>query len=45
MRIPISEITVNPGRRELDLDDVKELADSIRELGLLHPIIVDKKHT
>lgn len=45
MRIPISEITVNPGRRELDLDDVKELADSIRELGLLHPIIVDKKYT
>ena len=45
MRIPISEITVNPGRRELDLDDVKELADSIRDLGLLHPIIVDKKHT
>ena len=45
MRIPISEITVNPGRRELNLDDVKELADSIRELGLLHPIIVDKKHT
>lgn len=45
MRIPISEITVNSGRRELDLDDVKELANSIRELGLLHPIIVDKKHT
>ena len=45
MRIPISEITVNPGRRELDLDNVKELAESIQELGLLHPIIVDKKHT
>ena len=45
MRIPISEIKVNPGRRELDQEDVKELAGSIRELGLLHPIIVDKKHT
>lgn len=45
MRIPIREITVNPGRRELDLEDVKELAGSIRELGLLHPIIIDKKYT
>lgn len=45
MRIPISEIKVNPGRRELNPEDVKELAGSIRELGLLHPIIVDKKYT
>lgn len=45
MRIPISEINVNPGRRELDPEDVKELAGSIREVGLLHPIIVDKKYT
>lgn len=45
MRIPISEIKVNPGRREVDPEDVKELADSIRDLGLLHPIIVDKKYT
>jgi len=44
MRIPISEIKVNPGRREVDPEDVKELADSIRDLGLLHPIIVDKKY-
>ena len=45
MRIAISEIKVNPGRREVDQENIKELADSIRDLGLLHPIIVDKKYT
>lgn len=45
MRIAISEIKVNPGRREVDQKNIKELADSIRDLGLLHPIIVDKKYT
>ena len=33
--IPINEITVSPGRREAAPGDVKELADSILELGLI----------
>ena len=43
--IPISEITVNPGRREALPGDVKELADSIAEVGLINPIMVDQAHT
>ena len=38
MLVPISEITVNPGRREAAPGDVKELADSILEVGLINPI-------
>ena len=45
MLVPISEITVNPGRREALLGDVKELADSIAEVGLINPIMVDQAHT
>ncbi len=43
--VPISEITVNPGRREAAPGDVKELADSIAEVGLINPIMVDQAHT
>ena len=43
--IPISEIMVNPGRREAAPGDVKELADSILEVGLINPIMVDQAHT
>ena len=43
--IPISEITISPGRREVQLEDVKELANSIAEVGLINPIMVDKSHT
>lgn len=43
--IPISEITINPGRREALPGDVKELADSIVEVGLINPITVDQAHT
>ncbi len=35
MQVPIEEIKRKDGRRKLDTDHVKELADSIRELGLL----------
>ncbi|MDE6993584.1 MAG: ParB N-terminal domain-containing protein, partial [Lachnospiraceae bacterium] len=45
MLVPISEITVNPGRREAAPGDVKELADSIAEVGLINPIMVDQAHT
>ena len=45
MLIPISEITITPGRREALPGDVKELADSILEVGLISPIMVDQAHT
>lgn len=42
MQIPITEITFSQGRRSLDLNHVKKLADSIRELGLLNPVTIDQ---
>lgn len=44
MLIPVLEIQVKEGRRELNTEHVRELADSIRELGLLNPITIDKEH-
>ena len=43
--IPINEITVSPGRREAAPGDVKELADSILDLGLINPVMVDQSYT
>lgn len=45
MKIPIFQIKVNDGRREVDQDAVHGLADSITEVGLMNPIIVDKEYT
>lgn len=45
MRISISEIKVNPGRRETAPADVRELADSIAEIGLLNPVTVSQSRT
>ncbi len=45
MKIEISEINVNPGRREGDLTKINELARSISEVGLLNPITIDPDHT
>lgn len=45
MRVPINEIKLNPGRREAEPEDIRSLADSIAELGLLNPITIDLKHT
>lgn len=42
MQIEVGRIHVKGGRRGLDVDYVKKLAESIRELGLLNPITVDK---
>lgn len=42
MKIQIDAIIVRPGRREADAQHIRELADSIRELGLLNPITIDK---
>ena len=44
LELEIDKITVNDGRRELDMKAVKELAKSIRELGIMNPIIVDTKY-
>lgn len=43
--VPISEIKVNPGRREARAGDIRELADSISEVGLLNPATIDCGHT
>ncbi len=45
MRIPIHEIKINPGRRQAVPGSVRELADSIAEIGLLNPVTVDRGHT
>lgn len=45
MRIPISEIKINPGRREADPAHIDELSKSIADVGLLNPITVDSSHT
>lgn len=42
MQIPIREIQIKGGRRSLDAGHVKELTDSIRELGLLNPLTIDR---
>lgn len=45
MKISIDEIRIKEGRRSLDADHVRELADSIHELGLLNPITIDSENT
>lgn len=45
MLVQISEIKINPGRREASPEDVQELAKSIAEVGLLNPITIDREHT
>lgn len=42
MQVPIREIRIKDGRRRLDSGHVQELADSIRELGLLNPVTIDR---
>lgn len=44
MQVPIGKIQIKEGRRSLDADHVKELADSIRELGLLNPLTIDRDY-
>lgn len=43
MPLPIEDIVVADGRREVDPAVVKRLADSIDSIGLRHPITVRKK--
>ena len=45
MLVQISNIKINPGRREAKAENVREMADSILEIGLLNPITIDCGHT
>ena len=45
MLVQISEIRINSGRREAKAENVREMADSILEIGLLNPITIDCGHT
>lgn len=45
MLVPIDDIKINSNRREAAPKDVKDLAKSLAELGLLNPITVDQNHT
>ena len=38
MRMKISEIKINPGRRDIQQRNVEELARSIAAVGLMNPI-------
>jgi|GEM_PF-2586449 len=44
MRININEIKINTDRREASPYDIRKLADSIAEIGLMNPITVDADH-
>lgn len=45
MKIRIDEVRINSGRREARVDNVRELAKSIAEIGLLNPITVTPDRT
>jgi N6-adenosine-specific RNA methylase IME4 len=44
MKMKVDEIRIRPRHRR-DMGDIDGLADSIREVGLLHPIVVNKNGT
>ncbi len=44
MQVSIKRIQIKEGRRSLDMGHVKELADSIQELGLLNPLTIDREN-
>ena len=45
MKVKIEEIKVNSGRREVTPEAVQELADSMKEVGLLNPITLTEDYT
>ena len=45
MRMKISEIKINPGRRDTQQRNVEELARSIAAVGLMNPITVTQDNT
>ena len=44
MLVPIADIKVTAGRREVKAEDVQDLAKSISQVGLLNPITVTSDH-
>lgn len=42
--IDLNTITVNPDRQRQDISGIEELAESIRQNGLINPIVVDEQH-
>lgn len=43
--LPIGEINVNRAERQRrDLPNISILADSLKRLGLIHPVVVDREH-
>ena len=45
MKIKISDIRINPGRRDVKQQNVDELARSIKAVGLMNPITVTQDNT
>ena len=45
MQIKISDVKINPGRRDTQQRNVEELARSIAAVGLLNPITLDQNNT
>ena len=45
MRIKISSIKINPGRREAEPKAIEELAKSIAAVGLMNPVTLDQNNT
>jgi ParB family chromosome partitioning protein len=44
MKIPIESIIVPENRRKIDMEKVNQLAESIREIGLMNPITITKNN-
>ena len=45
MKIKISDIKINPGRRDIQQRNVEELVRSIAAVGLMNPITVTQDNT
>ncbi len=45
MKVKISNIKINPGRREAEPKAIEELARSIAAVGLMNPITLDQNNT
>ena len=45
MRIKISDVKINPGRREATPKTIEEMVKSIAAVGLLNPITIDQDNT
>jgi len=43
-KINIAKIVINEDRRKIDLEKVKDLIESIKTIGLLNPITIDKNN-